>query len=104
MSTKQAHLEDRSATAAVFSFQSETAKAVFLAGEFNDWDPTANPMLRSDDGEWTASLELAPGRYEHKFVVDGEWCCEPGCTAPTVECGHCIINVFGTMNRVREVM
>ena len=104
MSNKQAYLDDRSATAAVFSFQSETAKAVFLTGEFNDWDPTANPMLRSDDGEWTASLELAPGRYEYKFVVDGEWCCEPGCTALSVERGHCIINVFGTMNRVREVM
>lgn len=104
MSNKQAYLDDQSATAAVFSCQSETAKAVFLAGEFNDWDPTANPMLRGDDGEWTASLELAPGRYEHKFVVDGEWCCEPGCTALTVECGRCIVNVFGTMNRVREVM
>lgn len=51
------------------------------------------------------SLKLAPGRYEHKVVVDGEWCCEPGCTVLSVECPcpHCIMNDFGTMNRVLEV-
>lgn len=46
---------------------------------------------------------LAPGRYEFKFVVDGEWCCEPSYTALSVECPHYIMNHFGTMNRILEV-
>lgn len=87
-----------------FTCNSETADNIFLAGSFNGWDPTDTPMLRGEDGHWNVSLELAPGRYEYKFVVDGEWCCEPGCSALSVKCAHCIMNEFGTMNRVQEVM
>jgi hypothetical protein len=87
----------------VFACDSDTATTVFLAGSFNDWSPAATPMTRDRDGHWTASLPLGPGRYEYKFVVDGEWCCEPGCTQKEVHCQHCIINEFGTMNRVLEI-
>ena len=82
---------------------SENAEAVILAGSFNNWSLTETPMARDSGGYWTASLPLAAGRYEYKFVVDGEWCCEPGCTYKTVHCDHCVINEFGTMNRVPEV-
>ncbi len=83
--------------------QADNAKAVFLAGSFNNWSPAATPMARDDMGYWAASLPLAAGRYEYKFVVDGEWCCEPGCTPETAHCTKCVINEFGTMNRVLEV-
>ena len=87
----------------VFACHSNTASAVFLAGSFNNWSPTATPMMGDDRGHWSVSLPLAPGRYEYKFVVDGEWCCEPGCTYKEVHCPHCTMNDFGTMNRVLEV-
>lgn len=87
----------------VFGCHSDTAKAVFLTGSFNDWSPTATPMTRDNPGHWTVSLPLAPGHYEYKFIVDGEWCCEPGCTYKEVHCPHCTMNEFGTMNRVLEV-
>ena len=86
-----------------FACDTNSAKAVFLAGSFNNWSPTASPMTKDKNGHWTASLPLAPGRYEYKFVVDGEWCCEPGCAAKNVRCQHCIVNEFGTMNRVVDV-
>jgi 1,4-alpha-glucan branching enzyme len=86
-----------------FACDSDTATAVFLAGSFNDWSVTATPMTKGKRGHWTVSLPLDPGRYEYKFVVDGEWCCEPGCTYKEVQCPHCIMNAFGTMNRVLEV-
>ena len=82
---------------------SDTATVVFLAGSFNGWSTTSTPMKKSQDGEWSASLPLAAGRYEYKFVVDGEWCCEPGSTSETVHGRECIMNEFGTMNRVLEV-
>ncbi len=81
----------------------DAGKAVFLAGSFNEWNATAMPMTGDDHGNWKASIPLAPGRYEYKFVVDGGWCCEPGCTSKEVHCPHCIMNEFGTMNRVLEV-
>jgi len=49
------------------------ARAVFLAGSFNDWHPTAFPMIARDDGKWVKELALPPGRYEFLFVVDGVW-------------------------------
>jgi hypothetical protein len=87
----------------VFGCNYDTATTVFMAGSFNDWSPAATPMTRDKGGHWTASLPLGPGRYEYKFVVDGEWCCEPGCTQKEVHCQQCIINEFGTMNRVLEI-
>jgi 1,4-alpha-glucan branching enzyme len=60
------------------------AKSVFLTGDFNDWDGTARKMKRVKKGEdlFLAVLDLDPGRYEFKYVVDGEWVCCP--TAPRV--------------------
>jgi 1,4-alpha-glucan branching enzyme len=49
------------------------AKKVFLAGSFNDWNPGAKRMSKSKDGTFKSRLELEPGRYEYKFVVDGQW-------------------------------
>ena len=50
------------------------ATTVFLAGTFNDWDPLAIPMERDGEGNWHAAIPLRPGRYEFKFIVDGQWC------------------------------
>ena len=85
----------------VFIWHGDGDQEVFLAGSFNDWDPTGTPMESQGDGSWQAELELAPGRYEYKFIVDGTWCCEPGRTDS--DCADCVPNPFGTMNRVIEV-
>ena len=48
------------------------AKAVFLVGDFNGWQPWANPMKRQPDGSWTAQVELHHGYQQYQFLVDGE--------------------------------
>jgi len=65
-----------SAFAAVYEAAIES---VAVAGEFNRWSATANPMSDyNHDGVWTAWLELDPGEYEYKFVVNGEhWITDP---------------------------
>ena len=78
-------------------------KGVFLAGTFNDWNPKSTPMAKDAKGQWVAVLDLKPDRYEFKFVVDGVWCCEPGCDGTNRNCPKCVPNAFGTMNRVIEV-
>jgi 1,4-alpha-glucan branching enzyme len=79
-----------------------TAQTVFVTGTFNEWHPDATPMIRGDNGEWTVELDISPGRYEFKFVVDGQWCCEPGTDDANLKC-ECVSNPFGTMNRVLDV-
>jgi alpha-amylase/alpha-mannosidase (GH57 family) len=62
----------------LFSHANATAKTVSLAGEFNGWSTTADPMSDPDgDGVWTVTLDLKPGRYEYKFVIDGGAVWEP---------------------------
>ncbi len=59
--------------------------------------------LHPADGKWTVTIPLPPGRHEYKFVVDGQWCCEPGCEAEYRGCAKCVPNTLGTMNRFLEV-
>lgn len=86
-----------------FSCAAPKATSVFVAGTFNDWNPEEVPLKLLKNGRWSTSLKLAPGRYEFKFVVDGEWCCEPGCEGDYRGCKKCCANEMGTMNRVLEI-
>jgi 1,4-alpha-glucan branching enzyme len=55
-----------------------SAGQVSLVGDFNNWDPAAQP-LRRRDGAWSVTLHLPPGRYRYAFVVDGDlWYNDPG--------------------------
>lgn len=58
-------------------FHDEKAQAVFIAGTFNEWRPEAMPMIQLGEGRWRKELVLPPGRYEYRFVVDGEWITDP---------------------------
>jgi len=60
-----------------FTYADPTAKSVFVAGEFNEWNMTANPMQKDGAGMWTATIPLKPGKYQYKFVVDGNWKQDP---------------------------
>ena len=61
-----------------FAFRPERAEsAVFLAGDFNGWNPTATRMERMGDGFCRAEVELEEGRHLYKFVVDGKWIADP---------------------------
>jgi 1,4-alpha-glucan branching enzyme len=47
------------------------AHSVYLAGDFNDWNPTSHPMRRQVDGCWTLQLRLSHGHQRYHSVVDG---------------------------------
>lgn len=47
------------------------AKAVFLSGDFNQWDPTNLPMTRQVDGSWQIAVPLRHGSHLYQFLVDG---------------------------------
>jgi 1,4-alpha-glucan branching enzyme len=79
------------------------ARAVFLAGTFNGWNPTATPLSKDTEGNWEKDLRLPSGHYEYKFVVDGEWCSEPESDGQHNGCGECVPNSFGTLNRVVDI-
>ena len=62
---------------ATFSFMAPEAQRVQLAGDFNSWDTNAHPLKKASNGLWKRTLNLSPGRYEYRFLVDGQWQNDP---------------------------
>jgi len=54
------------------------AKEVYVAGDFNDWKVGENSQMKQENGNWTITINLVPGRYRYRFVKDGEWLEDPG--------------------------
>ena len=68
------------------------SKKIYLAGDFNDWNPSNLEMIR-EGNEWIARVHLSPGKHLYKFVVDGKWIIDPDNTSWEQ-------NEFGTGNSV----
>jgi 1,4-alpha-glucan branching enzyme len=79
-----------------FAFFEPNAKHVSLCGDFTGWASHATPMKRHDDGHWETTVALPPGRYEYKFIVDGQWIPDP-------QARENVSNNQGTLNSVVQV-
>lgn len=54
-------------------------------------------MILLGDGKWAKELALPPGRYEYRFVVDGQWVDDPAAK-------ESVPNPVGGFNAVLVVM
>ncbi len=52
------------------------ATKVILAGTFNDWNETELSMEQNGN-QWEITVQLLPGKYLYKYIVDGEWISDP---------------------------
>lgn len=70
---------------------------VAVVGEFNDWDPTANPLRRKGPVR-TASVVLEPGRaYAFRYLdARGRWHDDPAAD-------DIVANAFGGTNSVIDL-
>jgi 1,4-alpha-glucan branching enzyme len=79
-----------------FTFESSHAEEVILMGDFNEWNPKKHPMQHKGDGTWLKSVMLSPGKYEYKFMVNGQWVED---VVNNQSCPNC----FGTRNSIIEM-
>jgi len=80
-----------------FVLECAEAEHVYVCGDFNDWHPACLRMIgNADDGLWEKRLTLPPGRYEYKFVVNGNWRHDP-------DARENVPNIYGSLNSVVEV-
>jgi len=79
-----------------FSLKAPEAKRVAVTGDFRSWDDQGVPLKKGKDGLWKGEVDLKPGRYEYKFIVDDQWWIDPA-NKKTAE------NSFGSMNSVIEI-
>jgi hypothetical protein len=73
--------------------RAEGAKEVVLTGDFTQWAKDKVRLTPAAGGEWITSLELAPGEYQYRLIVDGEW-------RDHSEAAQRVPNSFGTQNCV----
>jgi len=74
------------------------AQSVSVVGEFNDWRVDSHPLQLKDRETWHITLQLPPGVYQYKFVIDGtRW--EDDADNPKRT-----MNEFGTSNSILEVV
>ena len=80
-----------------FQVTAEPGSEVFVAGSFNDWNPTQCRMRDNPgSGHCKTTLVLPPGRHEYKFVVNGEWRVDPACA-------ESVPNDYGALNSILTV-
>ena len=100
--TKQASMKPRgtkvnkSQPSTEFTFYAPEASEAYVVGEFDNWDESKNRMRKFKDGIWKKKIKLKPGRYEYKFLVDGQWHNDPD-TSKTNP------NPYGSENSVVEI-
>jgi 1,4-alpha-glucan branching enzyme len=78
-----------------FRLSMPQARTACVAGTFNNWDTKRNPMQKDGPG-WKVTIPLAPGRYEYRFVADGQWLSDPNAK-------ESVGNDFGSTNSVLVV-
>ncbi len=54
-----------------FTVRAPGSTRVSIVGDFNNWDPGANPLTTRAGDVWATTIPLGPGRYNYAFVVDG---------------------------------
>lgn len=80
-----------------FIFSSHPGQQVALTGSFNDWDPEKLIMVYQENIQgYQLELQLPPGNYEYKFIVDGEWVTD-------LDNNNFSANDFGTLNSVLNI-
>lgn len=62
-----------------FTYLAPEANSVMLAGDFTGWQQAPLSMKKDKNGTWKKTVSLAPGRYEYRLVVDGQWMDDPNC-------------------------
>lgn len=79
-----------------FSFRAPDALSVQLVGDFTHWQKEPISLRQEADGLWHIGVQLKPGTYHYRFLVDGQWQDDPECTLR-------VANPFGSENMIREV-
>ncbi len=86
------------AQGALFVQPTDLGQTISVAGDFNNWDPHGTPLRRDERlGVLQARVDIRPGRYRYRLVIDGRWTPDPHNQA--VE-----DNGMGGVNNVLEVV
>jgi len=73
------------------------ARDVAVTGDFTGWSADGIRLTKGSDGQWISTLQLEPGEYQYRLIVDGEW-------RNNGEAERRVPNPYGTENCVLTVV
>ena len=79
-----------------FELRDIPGREVIISGTFNDWKLDRRMNDKNGDGTYRCRMLLAPGVYQYKFRIDGEWRVDP--VNPNFQ-----PNDFGSLNSVLKI-
>ena len=80
---KRQHGPHKTLRAVNFICQAPDAGSVSVVGDFNLWNPEADPMQRQPDGAWIRTVELKHGHHRYAYLVDGDMTLDPNASGVT---------------------
>ena len=79
-----------------FTYAGKPGDVVTIHGSFNDWQEAFKTLAdKNNDGQFSCTCMLKPGRYEYKLQVNGLWITDE--TNPNF-----VQNAFGSLNNILE--
>lgn len=60
-----------------FTCPTRKGKRAFLVGDFNCWDEHSHRMKQDNKDQLQLDLDIPPGKYNFKYLVDGVWWNDP---------------------------
>ncbi|HPQ39716.1 MAG TPA: glycogen-binding domain-containing protein [bacterium] len=80
-----------------FNIQAAPGSTVSVAGDFNQWNVNGKLLKdKENNGHFSGSMLLEPGRYEYKLIINGKWSLDPACSDTAK-------NDCGTLNNVLNI-
>lgn len=72
--TKKSAVKKPALKSVTFTVHAEAGQEVKLAGSFTDWETKAKKMtFKKCNGVYSATVKLAPGEYQYKFIIGDKW-------------------------------
>ena len=85
------------ASKTIVAYKDNSAKKVQIAGDFNDWQPEKGIFTDKERaGMWFKALNLDPGAYQYRLIIDGQWKRDPN--NPKY-----VVNEYGEKNSILTV-
>ena len=81
-------------TRVTFQVNAEPGSEVYVAGNFNNWEPKKKLTDKNNDGTFMGTMLLdRQKKYEYKFIINGHWSVDPNCE-------EWVPNSMGSLNSV----
>jgi chromosome partitioning protein len=86
----------------VFQLEAPESAMAQIAGDFNEWVPEYLQFSESQGRQlWHKTIQLRPGSYEYKYLVDGLWVVDPE-NDKTVEDSYGGVNSVIRISAIRD--